>query len=50
MIRLFITLLILLALALAVKIFKSVDGAPKPFKCGDDEVCYCNESKDCKKK
>ena len=23
---------------------------PEPFACGSDEVCYCDESKDCKKK
>jgi len=23
---------------------------PEPFACGSDEVCYCEEAKDCKKK
>jgi len=23
---------------------------PEPFACGSEEVCYCEESKDCKKK
>jgi hypothetical protein len=24
--------------------------APHPFSCGSDEICYCDKSKDCKKK
>jgi hypothetical protein len=36
--------------AMLVRISKLEFDVPEPFACGSDEVCYCDESKDCKKK
>tara|TARA_R110000796_G_scaffold45496_3_gene110041 strand:+ start:453 stop:608 length:156 start_codon:yes stop_codon:yes gene_type:complete len=33
-----------------IRIVRFEFDVPEPFACGSDEVCHCDESKDCKKK
>lgn len=46
-------LIILLVIFVPVMVLKLTSysfQAPQDFSCGSDEVCYCSESPDCKKR